>query len=170
MPMITQNISKEYLDIYDGYDKQEVGLGLLNPNIYATKNYQKKKIKAIGIGMLSKISYGGAETDASPLVLPMAYEPQYSTILAYNMRYATPVLRRSIMKFILEANAVRIKSKLPIMVDYYAVKRAIPDSQFLVRRYKVVGVSVMEAYQLNDWPILAAEKTPFDGYYKKFKV
>lgn len=169
MPRITQSISQDYIDAYDGYDKQEVGLGLLNPNIYSTPQYRKKKINSIALGLVSTISYGGAETDSSPLVLPMVYESAYNTILAYNLRYATPTMRRAILKFVLDANANRIESNQPIIVDYYALKRAIPDSQYLVRRYKVVGVSVMDTYQLNEWADVAKKKSPFDGYYRKFK-
>ena len=44
MPLITQSVASEYLAAYDGYNQQAVGLGLIDPNIYASPEYQKKKI------------------------------------------------------------------------------------------------------------------------------
>lgn len=169
MPLITQSISKDYLDAYDGYDQQKVGLGLLEPNIYASPEYQKKKIQNMALGLITECRYSGFENDPNPKVLAIAYETSYNTVIGYNLNYATPKLRQAMLKFILDSNAARIKSNLPIMIDYYAVKRAFPDSQYLVRRYKIVGLSVKETYKIVEWPTVIKEKTPYDGYYLKFK-
>lgn len=178
MATVTTAINKEYLDAYDGFDQQKVGLGLATgvdqdgkstDTIYATPSYAKKKTQDLAIGLISEIVYSGFDVDYSPQILVMHYETPYNTILAYSLRYATPILRRAILKFVLDANRARIKSNLPILVDYYALKKAIPDSQYLVRRYKVVGIRVKDTFKLNEWDRIARQKTPFDGYYKKFK-
>ena len=169
MPLLTQSISADYLRAYDGYDAQKVGMGMLEPNIYATKDYQKKKIQTLAIRLISEISYGGAETDRSPTIIPMAFEPSYNTVIGYNLNYATPQLRKAMLKFILDSNYARIKSNLPIIVDYYALKRAIPDTQYLVRRYKIVGISVLDTPPLMEWANIAKERTRYDGYYLQFK-
>jgi len=169
MPSITSSVNKEYMKAYDGYNSQQVGMGLLDPSIYATPQYKKKKTQNIAIGLLSYITYGGSENDRSPLILPMIYETQYNTLLAYNLNYATPVIRKAMLKFVLDSNAARIKSNLPILVDYHAMKRAIPDTQFLVRRYKVVGISVQDTPTLSEWATIAAERSRYDGFYLNFK-
>jgi hypothetical protein len=169
MPLITQSISKDYLDAYDGYNQQAVGLGMLNPNIYATPSYQKKKVNNLAIGLISSIVYGGAEHDPTPDVLIIGYETAYNTVIGFSLRYATPKLRAAIMKFVLDSNAARIKGNQPIMIDYHSMKRAVPDCQYIVRRYKVVGISVRETYPLSEWPAIAKKTTPFDGFFMRFK-
>ncbi len=59
MPIVSSSISQDYLDMYNGYDQQQVGLGVIEPNIYASKPYQKKKIKSVLIGGISRIIYAG---------------------------------------------------------------------------------------------------------------
>ena len=169
MPLITQSISKDYIDAYNGYDQQRVGLGLLEPSIYATPDYQKKKIQNMALGLITEARYAGWETDPNPKILTIAYEGPYNTVIGYNLNYATPKLRQAILKFVLDSNAARIRSNLPIMIDYHAMKRALPDSQYLVRRYKIVGLAVKETFQLNEWPNVIKDRTPFDGFYMNFK-
>lgn len=169
MPRITQSITPEYLAAYNGFDRQAVGLGLIQPNIYATPDYQKRKINTMAIGLISDIRYAGFENDPNPKVLAMRYIPQYNMIMGYNLRYGTPKLRQAILKFVLESNAVRIQNNQPIMIDYESLKRAVPDSQYLVRNYKVVGIGVKETYNLNEWVNLINQKSPYDGYYTQFK-
>jgi hypothetical protein len=169
MPMITQSINKDYLDMYDGYDQQEVGLGVVQPNIYATPAYKKKKIKSLILGGISEIQYAGMEHDRNPLILTMAYEGPYSTVIGYNLHYCPPKLRSAILKFVLDSNVARIKANQPIIVDYHALKRAIPDSQYLVRRYKVVGINVLETYRLSDWPEAVKDRSKWEGHYKMIK-
>lgn len=169
MPLITQSISKDYIDAYDGYDQQRVGLGLINPNAYASPAYQKKKIKNLMLGGISSFSYGGAEVDPNPTALVIGYESQYSTVIAINLRYLTQKHRQAIMKFVLETNVARIKSNLPIMVDWHALKRAIPDIQYATRRYKVIGIALKETFPLNEWPEVAKQKSVFEGFYMNAK-
>lgn len=178
MATVNGGISSEYLQAYDGYDQQAVGLGLatgVDPDgratdtVYATPAYAKSKTQNLPIGLISKIVYSAYENDHNPEVLVMGYEPRYNTVIGYSLRYATPTIRRALLKFVLESNAARIQSNQPILLDYYAIKAAIPDSQYLVRRYKVIGVRVQETYNLNEWTRVATKQTPFDGYYRRFK-
>lgn len=169
MAIITQNINKDYLAAYDGYNSQQVGMGLIDPNIYASDEYRGRKISTIALGLISEVRYSGYETDPNPNILTMAYEMPYNTILAYNLNYGTPQIRRALLKYVLDSNAARIKSNQPIMVDYYGLKRLIPDSQYLVRRYKVVGLSPVETYPLTEWANVAKKSTKFDGYFLRYK-
>jgi len=124
MPIITQNIGKDYLDMYSGYNSQRVGMGLINPNIYSTPEYQKKKIQNIVIGGISDIVYSGMEHDTMPTILTIVHENSYNTILAYNLNYIPQQLRQAILKFVLDSNAARIKSNQPLIVDYHAIKKS----------------------------------------------
>lgn len=169
MPLITQAISRDYLNAYDGYDSQQVGLGLINPSIYSTPDYTKKKIQNMALGLISEIRYAGFEHDPNPTVLAMAYIPAYNMIMGYNLRYGTQKLRQAMLKYVLDTNAARIKANQPIMIDYHAMKRAIPDSQYLLRNYKVVGIAVKDTLNLNEWVDVVKEKSQFDGFYRRFK-
>lgn len=169
MPLITQSISQDILDLYDGYDHQAVGMGVINPNIYATPQYRKKKVKNLVLGGISEIVYAGMEHDRNPLVLTMAYESAYNTVIGYNLHYCPPKMRTAILKFVLDANVARIKANQPIIVDYHALKRAIPDSAYIVRRYKVVGINVLETYELNRWPEAVKDKSRWENHYRMIK-
>ena len=180
MATVSGGISSEYLSAYDGYDRQKVGLGLatgVDPasgqptdTIYATSAYAKKKTQNLPVGLVSRIRYSAYENDQNPEVLVIGYEPAYATVIGYSLRYATTTLRRAILKFVLESNASRIRGNQPMIIDYYALKRAIPDSQYLVRRYKVVGIRVEDTYTLNEWTTVATTRTPFDGFYRRYKT
>lgn len=167
MATISTAISREYLQAYDGYDQQAVGMGLINPNVYATPSYQKKKIKNLAIGLLSEISYGGAVHDPSPLVLPIFYESPYGTILGLNLRYVPENYRRAIMKFVLDSNAARIRSNQALIIDWHAMKRAIPVVQYITRRYKAIGISVKETYPLNEIPNVITQQSPWSSHYRE---
>lgn len=169
MPLISSAVAQDYIDMYDGYDRQAVGLGMTNPNIYKSKSYAKKKVKKMLIGGISRITYAGWEHDREPLVMVLKYEPSYNTLLGFNLRYCPPQIRKGIMKFVLDSNAARIKDNLPILIDFDAMKRAVPDSQYIVRRYKVVGINVVETIHLNEWPDVMKEKSKWQGHYMLFK-
>lgn len=165
---IISTVGKDVAELYSGYDAQQVGMGLINPNIYATPDYQGKKVQNLVLGGISRIVYAGMEHDNSPLILTMAFESPYQTILAFNLRYVPSQIRRAILKFVLEANRNRIKSNQPILVDYHALKRAVPQSTAIVRRYKNVGIHVRETLPLVEWPKVIEEQSPFQGHYKQF--
>lgn len=169
MPTISSSISKDYLDMYSGYNHQSVGLGMIEPNAYASKAYQKTKIKSMLIGGISRIIYAGMEHDREPLVLAMKYIPQYNVVLGYNLHYCPQKLRQAILKYVLDSNVARIKSNQPIIVDYNALKRAIPDSQYIVRMYKVVGINVLETIPLMEWPEVVKDKTKWSNHYQMIK-
>jgi|AntDeeMinimDraft_6_1070357.scaffolds.fasta_scaffold00692_2 hypothetical protein len=169
MATISTAINKDYLDAYDGYDQQQVGLGLINPSIYATPQYQKKKIKNLAIGLLSDIRYAGFEYDPSPLILPLFFESPYQTILSLNLNYVPEKYRRAIMKFVLDSNAARIKSNQSMMIDWHGLRRAVPTVQYITRRYKAVGVNVVETHPLNQVPDVIKGQSNWQNHYKTLK-
>lgn len=166
MATVTTSISKEYIEMYKGYNTQDVGLGVADPSIYATNAYRKKKIKNMLIGGISKIRYSGMEHDSQPLVLTIGYEPAYATIIGFNLHYVPTVVREAIMKFVLDSNAARIRSNLPIIVDYHSLKRAVPHSRFIVRRYKSIGVHLEETIPLTEWGKVAKERSKWENHWK----
>lgn len=166
MPLISQSISKDLLNSYSGYDVQKVGLGMQNPNIYATPSYQKKKIQNMLIGGISDISYAGYENDRSPLVLVLGFEAAFGTVIGLNMRYAPPQVRRKILKYVLDANLARIKSNVPMMIDWHSLKRIAPEIMGMTRRYKIIGIRVNETLQLNEWPEVLKVKSPYENFYR----
>lgn len=166
MATVTTSLSKEYLEMYKGYDQRAVGLGVINPNAYASPSYQKKKIKNMLIGGISKIRYAGMEHDTQPLVMTIAYEPAYATLIGFNLHYVPTPIRLAIMKFVLDSNAARIRANQPIIIDYRAMKRAVPQSRYIVRRYKAVGIHLEETIPLTEWPAVAKEASKWEGHFK----
>lgn len=168
MPIITQSLSKDTADLYRGYNQQEVGLGLINPNIYATKEYGQKKVKNLVIGGVSRIVYAGFEVDPQPLILVMGYEPRYNTVISINLHYISPTARRNALKFVLDSNIARIRSQQPILVDYYGLKRAVPPTRGAVRRYKVVGIAPVRGgtIPLVEWPTIIPEISGFENHWR----
>lgn len=164
MTSITGSIASDYLDVYDGYDSQKVGIGLAVG--YATPSYQKKKIQRLLIGAVSDVTYSGWEVDRSPLIVPIIHESRYNTILAMNLRYVPSNIRRAILKYILDSNAARIRANQPIMIDYHAMKRAIPQIRGIIRRYKLPGLRVANTFQLNEWSNVAKLPSPHESIYR----
>ncbi len=165
MATITTAISSDYLQAYDGYNQQKVGIGLQTGN-YASPEYAKKKIQNLAIGLLSECVYSGFEVDPTPLMLPIAYEGAYNTILALNLHYVPESYRRAIMKFILDSNAARIRANQSMIVDWHALKRAIPIVQYITRRYKTIGIRVKETFALNDVPKAINQSSPYSNHYR----
>lgn len=171
MPII-KTVGDELLQAYDGYDSTKVGAGLLEPSIYATPSYSKKKIKTILMGTLTEISYAGHEHDRTPLMLPFRVEGQYGTLMAFNFHYVPYSVRRNIVKFILDTNAARIKSNLPIIVDYQSLVRAIPQSKYIVRRYKQVLIGLGSdggSIPLSEWDTAIKVKSKWENHWKDIK-
>lgn len=166
MPLISQTVGDDYAQMYSGYDQQKVGLGMVNPNVYATPSYQKKKIKNLAIGGISKITYAAFDHDPNPLFLSMAYEGAYNTVIGVNLHYVPPKIRQSILKFILDSNAARIRANQPIMIDWHSLERAVPYVKYITRRYKIYGIGVKETIPLVEWPNVLTEKSPWEGHFK----
>lgn len=166
MALITQTVGDDYANMYNGYDSQAVGLGLIQPNIYATPSYQKKKISNLVIGGISRIVYAGMEHDPQPLVLSLFYEARYATILGLNLHYVPQKVRQAILKFVLDSNAARIRSNQPIMIDWHSLKRAVPYVQYITRRYKQVGIHVRETIPLVEWPEAIKDKSGWETHYR----
>lgn len=157
---------QDYIDLYDGYDSKTVGIGGIDPNIYYSKRYAKKKQQKILIGALQRIVYSGYEHDVEPLIIPMAYESAYNTMLCYNLHYIPIKFRKAMIKLILQQNQARIKKNQPLFIDYYYLKRVFPVSTLIVRRYKVVGIRVVDRYRLNEWDSVLNEPSKWSMHYK----
>jgi hypothetical protein len=167
MPLISQTVGQDYADMYSGYNQQKVGAGLITPDIYSTPQYSKKKIKNLVMGGISDIMYVSHDIDPNPLVLPFVMETQYSTVLAFNLNYVPPNIRKNILKFVLDSNAARIRANQPIIINYDSVKRAVPQVQGIVRRYKIVLTRPTKTYQLNEWPEVAKKRSSYQNIYKE---
>jgi len=165
---LIQGFDKEYLRLYDGFSGSvDVGPGT-QAGTYASDAYAQRKIKKLYMGGLTNIVYGGAEVDINPLVLVFRHENQYNTVLAFNLNYLPISTRKNVLKFIIESNKNRIRSQQMIMVSYDAVKRAVPQVEGCVRRYKLQLINVRETYPLVEWEE-AVEKsgTQYSNVYKK---
>lgn len=166
MPIIKNAPDKELLDLYSGFDVTKVGIGMANPDIYKTAGYSKKKVQSIYIGGMSKIRYIGYELDPQPTVLVLGLETNYQTLLCINTRYLSERMRAAVVDFIFKTNVSRIKSNLPIMIDYESLKRVVPQIKNVIRRYKIVGVKVEETIPLAEWAEVIKESSPFDYVWK----
>lgn len=159
---------KDWLDLYDGFDFKEVGIGLTKPGIYATSQYAKKKTGIVIMGGITDIIYSGFEHDHNPLIMAMGYEPTYNTLMALNLRYVPEAHRRAIIKWILESNRTRIKGNNPLLIDYKKLERAIPSVRGIVRRYKLVGIRVVGVPAIKDWPTVIKVASPWQNMYKEY--
>jgi len=168
MASISHNIKDDWEDMYDGYDSHTVGLGTISPNIYASDRYRKRKQDKLLIGGLSEIVYAGMEHDRMPMVWTMGYEPAYNTVIGWNAHYVPIKIRMAMAKFILETNVSRIKSNQPLMLDYHAMKRRIPESQYIVRRYKTVGIHVVGNIPLADWKEALQKTSTWSNHYRMY--
>lgn len=167
MAVIT-GLKSDWLDLYDGFDAKEVGIGLTTPNIYASAQYAKKKTGKVIMGGVTDIIYTGFEHDHNPLIMAMGYEPQYNTLMALNLHYVPENHRRAIIKWILMSNMTRLKSNNPILIDYHRLKKAIPSVEGIVRRYKLVGIRVVGAVPIKDWPRAIKQPSPWQNMYKEY--
>lgn len=167
MPLITQTISPEILAAYQNYDQQKVGAGLMG-GMYASPEYQRKKIKTLAIGLISQLrSYGGADHDPSPLILPYHYSPQYGAVYSFNLNYVPERVRRNIMKVVLDMNVARIRANMPMMIDYHSLVRVVPEAAGIVRLYKMPLINLEETYSLDQVPDIVKKKSPWEGHFRK---
>lgn len=150
MPLITQSM-QDWAQLYDGFDMQQVGIGLSNPNIYASANYAKLKQQELVLGGLATIFYAGFEHDREPLTLSMHYESQYNDVLAINLHYAPQPVRQAILKTLLASNIANLRQNLPLIADYRVLKNNVPAVEGMTRRYKVVGIRVVGNIPIMDW-------------------
>jgi predicted nuclease with RNAse H fold len=73
------------------------------------------------------------------------------------------------MKFVLDSNAARIKSNQSMMIDWHGLRRAVPTVQYITRRYKAVGVNVVETHPLNQVPDVIKGQSNWQNHYKTLK-
>ena len=159
---------KEYFDLYRGFDTVNVGPGT-DPDMYASDAYAKSKTKELYLGSLAEAYYAGFEHDASPLMLTLRHVTRYNVILGINVNYLPVRLRLAVLKYVLESNKNRIRDGLPIMVDWNALKRAVPAVAGATRMYKLPLLRVTELYPLVEWEEAAKTSgSRWSNHYKKF--
>jgi hypothetical protein len=167
MANLSQN-PNDYQHLYDGFNIREVSAGLSQPGYYHSEEYRKSKIKHLVLGGISQTVYSGFEHDYSPLMLTMKQEPEYNTILAFNLHYIPIRYRQQIIKFVLETNRNRIQNNQPIMIDYHNLVRAIPEARGIVRRYKQMFIGVIGTPTLDKWPSVIRTPSRFENYYRYY--
>lgn len=138
------------------------GASQLPYQMYATQEYQKKKTKPLLIGGINRIVYSGFEQDPTPIILTLAYEPQYNTVLALNLRYLKPRQKKLLLEYILKTNKLRIKQQKPLVIPQWTVlKRKFPFVKLVIRRFKIITIGVIETPPLIAWPEIMKESSPF---------
>lgn len=170
MPVI-KNVGDELLAAYDGYDSSRVGPGL-QTDLYRSPAYAKKKIKIILLGTITEFSYGGHDHDSFPLAIPFRVEGAYNTLLSINLNYLPYKARKAVVDYILKSNAARIKSNLPIIVDYDSLKRVVPPVQYVIRRYKQVLVSLGAdggSLPLTEWYDAIKKDSKWNNHWQAIK-
>lgn len=157
----------EAMELYQGFDSLTVGPGT-DPDMYASDSYAKSKTKQLYIGSLADLVYGGFEHDMSPTALVLKHVSIYNVVLAVNLHYLNNRLRLAVIKYVLESNKNRIRDNLPILVDWNALKRAVPAVAGATRMYKLPLINVRQVYVLNEWEEQAKKSSRWDNHYKKF--
>lgn len=173
-------VSPDPSAIYLGYERgdlTDIGAGILNPNIYATPQYAKKKVDSIppSGGLFTGI-YAGFDNDPNPTILTIKQEFQYNTILGINIRYMDSASRKAMFKIILDSNAARIESQSSLIVDWHMLARQMPNViPYVTRRYKLQLTRINDRTDkglvpLVEWPNMVDINSPYDGYYKERKT
>ncbi len=166
MATLLEPIGEDLADLYDGFDEREIGLGLISPSIYASEEYRETKIEHMLIGAISDCIYSGFEHDVQPRVLSLYREARYNTILGLNLNYVPESSRRAILKYVLEDNVNNIRNQLPIRVDWNGLVRAIPETEAITRRYKQVGLRVINTHRIADWPNIIQGRSQWENHYQ----
>lgn len=165
MAAISNNL-KDWALMYHGFEPITVGIGLSNPNIYHSTSYAKLKQQVLVLGGITDIAYSGFEHDMTPQILSIKYETQYNTILAYNLHYFPQHYRQAILKVVIAMNKPRMQQQLPMYIDYHYLKDKIPQSEGIVRRYKVTGIRVVGNVPVADWPKAILGKSRWGTMYQ----
>lgn len=166
MALIAPSVPQSYIDDYHGFDIRDVGPGLLQPNIYHSDSYALKKTSHILMGCINDCYYSSFEIDRNPLIIPFQFEPQYQTILAFNIHYIPRKYRQALARYIIFSNRHRIESNLPLLIDYQRIKQRIPAVTGIVRRYKIVLLRVNGTVPLQQWPIAIKQHSRWQHIYK----
>lgn len=159
---------QEYFELYRGFTSLNVGAGT-DPDMYASPAYAAGKVQELYLGSLARASYAGYEHDAAPLILAIRHISIYNTVLGLNIRYLPIRDRIAVLRYVLESNRNRIRDNLPIMIDWHAMKRAIPKIAGATRMYKLPLLRVRETYPLLEWEDASKQAgTEWSNHYKKF--
>lgn len=166
MAAVSDNIIGDWGDLYDGFNMRTVGIGLSNPNIYASDDYAKKKTQQLVMGGLSELVYSGFEHDMKPMVLSFRYEPQYNTVMGFNLNYIPQAYRQAILKVALESNIPNLRQNRPLQISYDVIRQAVPEAAGIVRRYKNTGIRVLGNIPLNQWPVAIKGSRQWQNMYR----
>lgn len=181
---IVTNSPRDFKDVYKGFDVQDVGLGTIgqdysakdeqtkrkqvsDPGIYHSASYRKKKVYKVLIGGLQLIKYAGFNTDKEPLFLCVAYETKYNTVIGYNLHYIPVKDRKMVLKHHIRTNLPRIKGQQPLIVHYERLESLVPSLKGAIRRYKIVGVRVVDTYPLLEWDDAVKGRGPWSNWYRQ---
>lgn len=169
MARIITGLSPDVIDMYSGYTRQSVGIGTANPDVYSTPGYSKKKSKTqdLIIGGMSSIIYGAFEHDQNPLIIPIQYVSQYGMVMSYNLHYIPQGLRERLTSVILKMNDSRIQNNMPMVVDYKAIANVVPESKYIVRNYKNIGIRVLETYRINEWENQISKTSRWESWFRE---
>lgn len=167
MATAQQGSKDDWDDLYSNFEPVKVGPGSLEPNIYATNNYARLKQDTLLIGGLSEILYLPFFVDKEPLLLSMKIEPQYNTVLGFNLRYVPQNIRIAMVNVVFETNQNRIRNDQSLFIDYNLMKRRVPESQYIVRRYKLPMLRVLGNIPLQDWTAVIAQTSGFENVWRQ---
>lgn len=168
MASVLDPVNSELAELYQGWDREEIGLGLIQPSIYASDDYQKTKINHLVIGGLSSVIYAGFDHDPTPLILTVEHIPAYNVIVGLNLHYVPEQIRRAIVKTHIENNVNNIENGLPMKIDWHRMANAIPQVKAITRWYKQVGINVIETYGITDWPNVIQEPSRWSNHYRYY--
>lgn len=181
---VVSNHPNDFQDVYKGFDTQDVGLGTIGQDytakdeqtrrrqegdkgIYHSARYRKKKVYKVLIGGLQLIKYAGFDHDKEPLFLCVAYEPTYNTVIGYNLHYIPVKYRKMALLYHIKMNVPRIKGQKPMLVHYERLEKVVPPLKGAIRRYKIVGIRVIDTYPLLEWNDAAKGKGRWSNWYKQ---
>lgn len=163
------NSIKDWLSLYINFDSKKVGIGI-EPEKFATKGYAKKKTGILLIGGLNEFTYSGAEHDLKPKALIVAFEPVYNTVIGINLNYMPQQYRHAVIKYVFMSNKLRIRQQKPLIIDFKNLMKTIPQITGAIRRYKIVGIKVLNTYPLNEWMTETQGKTTWQAMYRSPKL
>ncbi len=159
---------EEYFQTYRGFNTLNVGAGT-DPDMYASPAYAASKVQELYIGAMADLYYAGFEHDPNPLAITLRHVSIYNCVLVCNLHYIPVRDRIAVIRYVLESNRNRIRDGLPIMVDWHALKRAVPKVSGATRLYKLPLIRVSELVPLMEWEDKAkTTSNRWSNHYKKF--
>lgn len=161
----TTNSLNKNADLIDA-EPTKVGLGIQKTN-YASYDYAKKKQDKLILGFLSKTIYIGFEHDQNPLIFAFREEPAYQTVLGVNLNYLPLDARKNISRYIVDSNSARLKNNNAPIIKYEDLIRVDKRAKGAIRRYKLMGLRVLDTIPLSEWENAIAVRSGYENHYKQ---